>query len=202
LVYGVDCDALFPVLYAWFVAFVGKLGLALTGRSTHRRRGRAMSGFALDHIVEVFVPTKCRCKQELPEDVRRAELDRVKKSLFTWFGGGYRDPGRALPVHRVEGGYVMSETGELVEEANDVVCCNASAAQVEEYGEDVAHLAREMGQRLAQESAACRIDGRMQILFITPGACVCRQKPAPPWPETHAMRHISISPRTRVHGRS
>jgi hypothetical protein len=144
-----------------------------------------MNDLALDHIVEVFVPTKCRCKQELPDDARRAELERVKRSLFTWFGGGYRDPGRALPVHRVEGGYVMSGTGELVDEVNDVVCCNASAAQIEEYREGVARLTREMGERLAQESAACRIDGRMQILFTAPGACVCRQKPAPLAPGSH-----------------
>jgi hypothetical protein len=145
-----------------------------------------MSDLALDHIVEVFVPTKCRCKQELPEDVRRAELERVKKSLFAWFGGGYRDPARALPVHRVEGGYVMSETGELVEEANDVVCCNANTAQIEEYREDVARLAKEMGERLAQESAACRIDGRMQILSTTPGTCVHKQRPTPPAPGSQA----------------
>lgn len=55
----------------------------------------------LDHRVEIYVPTECRCGSLLPEDVRDEALEEVKSSMCTWFGGGSVKSGKK-PNVRVE----------------------------------------------------------------------------------------------------
>ena len=48
----------------------------------------ALKPTELDHCVEIYVPTQCRCGNSLPEDVRAEALEEVKAKMAGWFFGG------------------------------------------------------------------------------------------------------------------
>ena len=117
------------------------------------------AGPGLVHVFELYVPTQCRCKKPLPVDLRAEALAQVKRGMSEWFGGG------TVRVERVRGFWEL-ESGELADEAVDVVYSNANAAAFHEYREDFLSLAQDVATRLSQEAVAVRIDGKMH--FIAP----------------------------------
>lgn len=47
-----------------------------------------MKPHILDHVLEIYIPTQCRCGNLLPEDSRSDILEEVKSTMAGWFGGG------------------------------------------------------------------------------------------------------------------
>jgi hypothetical protein len=71
----------------------------------------------LEHLVEILVPTQCRCGKPLPEGPRKEVLDEVKARMNEWFGGG------SVRVERIEG-FWSSDSGTTAEEPVDVIFSN------------------------------------------------------------------------------
>lgn len=72
------------------------------------------AGPGLGHVLELYVPTQCRCKKPLPAVLRAETLTGVKRRMSEWFGGG------TVRVERVRGFWELG-SGELADEDVDVV---------------------------------------------------------------------------------
>jgi adenine-specific DNA-methyltransferase len=107
-----------------------------------------------DHLVEIFVPTICRCREPLPDARLTEVLDETKAKMSEWFGGG------SVKVERIEG-FWGGEDGTTVEEPVYLVFSNTSADKLEDYREDVMAHTAGIANRLTQEATALRIDGKM-----------------------------------------
>ena len=115
----------------------------------------------LDHCVEIFVPSESRYGEPLPEYLRAEVLEKVKFSLYDWFGGVTRK--KNLRVDQLEGGWPLA-SGEMADETVDVVYANASREALEEHFEDLPVLAAEVANRLMQEFVAFRVDSKMTLI--------------------------------------
>ena len=107
-------------------------------------------------LVEVFVPSECRCGQPLPEAKRKEVLDEVINKLTEWFPGATGEKTSA-EVKKVDGYWKLVD-GSRADE-NDLVYANCNSQQLEEHFEDVQRLAHDIAIRLTQEVGACRING-------------------------------------------
>jgi adenine-specific DNA-methyltransferase len=107
-----------------------------------------------DHLVEIFVPTICRCREPLPDARLTEVLDETKAKMSDWFGGG------SVKVERIEG-FWGGEDGTTVEEPVYLVFSNTSANKLADYCEDVMAHTAGIANRLTQEATALRIDGKM-----------------------------------------
>jgi hypothetical protein len=108
-------------------------------------------------LVEIFVPSECRCGQPLPEAKRQEVLDEVIDKLTEWFPGATGQKTNA-EVKKVDGYWKLVD-GSRADEKNDLVYANCSDEQLEEHFEDVALLVHGIAIRLTQEVGACRING-------------------------------------------
>lgn len=108
-------------------------------------------------LVEIFVPSECRCGQPLPEAKRQEVLDEVIDKLTEWFPGATGQK-TAAEVKKVDGYWKLVD-GSRADEKNDLVYANCSAEELEEHFEDVQQLAHGIAIRLTQEVGACRING-------------------------------------------
>ena len=115
----------------------------------------------LDHSIEIYIPTQCRCGQMLPEDVRAEVLDEVKGAMHGWFGGVSKKDD--IRVEELEGAWPL-KNGEIANERVDVVYSNASAEALEEHFEELPALAASIANRLTQESIAFRVDKKMTLM--------------------------------------
>jgi type I restriction-modification system DNA methylase subunit len=115
----------------------------------------------LEHSVEIYVPTQCRCGQPLPEDIREEVMEKVKTSLYNWFGGVSKMDD--MRVEKVEGSWPLA-TGGMANERVDVVYANSSGEALEEHFGDLPVLAAEIANRLTQESVAFRVDKKMTLI--------------------------------------
>jgi hypothetical protein len=116
----------------------------------------------LNHVFEIYVPSKFRSGKEIPADLRSDALDHVKKHMERWFGGGTYI--KSVPAE----GFWRHETGEIADEDVDVLYSNANAAQFEEFREDFFALAADLANKLDQEAVACRVDGKMFAFHPSP----------------------------------
>ncbi|MDA8736368.1 N-6 DNA methylase [Opitutales bacterium] len=115
----------------------------------------------LDHSIEIYIPTQCRCGQMLPEDVRAEVLDEVKGAMHGWFGGVSKKDD--IRVEEIEGAWPL-KSGEIANERVDVVYSNASAEALEEHFEELPALAASIANRLTQESIAFRVNNKMTLM--------------------------------------
>ena len=99
----------------------------------------------LDHSIEIYVPTQCRCGELLPEDIRAEILEEVKSSMGIWFGGGsVKSVKKAdVRVEPIEGFWSLA-SGDTANERVDVVYSNATDEALEEYFEEVTSLAADL----------------------------------------------------------
>ena len=100
-------------------------------------------------LVEIFVPSECRCGQPLPEAKRQEVLDEVINKLTEWFPGATGQKTSA-EVKKVDG-YWKLEDGSRADEKNDLVYANCSAEKLEEHFEDIEQLVYGIAVRLTQE---------------------------------------------------
>jgi hypothetical protein len=107
-----------------------------------------------EHLVEIFVPTVCRCRKPLPDARLTEVLDETKTKMAEWFGGG------SVKVQRIEG-FWGGEDGTTVEEPVYLVFSNTNATKLEGCREDVLGYVASMANLLTQEATALRIDGKM-----------------------------------------
>ena len=121
-------------------------------------------------LVEIFVPSECRCGQPLPEAKREKVLNEVIDKLTEWFPGATGQQTSA-EVKKVDGYWKLVD-GSRADEKNDLVYANCSAEELEEHFEDVQQLAHGIAIRLTQEVGACRINGEFFWIWGT------TQKPA------------------------
>ncbi|MDA7649491.1 hypothetical protein N8580_04060, partial [Akkermansiaceae bacterium] len=119
------------------------------------------NAISLEHSVEIYVPTQCRCGKMLPEDIRAEVLDEVKLSMYDWFGGVSKKGN--VRVEEIEGSWPL-KSGEIANEQVDVVYSNASPDALEEHFEELPALAASIANRLTQESIAFRVDKKMTLM--------------------------------------
>lgn len=112
------------------------------------------SSNAFDSLVEIFVPTICRCRQPLPDSRLTEVLDETKAKMSEWFGGG------SVKVERIEG-FWGGEDGTTVEEPVYLVFSNTDAAKIADCYDEVTAYTAGIANRLTQEATALRIDGKM-----------------------------------------
>jgi hypothetical protein len=110
----------------------------------------------LPHSFELYIPTRCRCRKELPTAARENVLAEATQKMVDWFTGA------TVRSERLQGVW-RSESGELVEERIDVICSFATAANYKDYREDFVAYAAELANRLTQESVLCRVDNKPLI---------------------------------------
>ena len=122
---------------------------------------RLPESITLDHSIEIYIPTQCRCGQMLPEDVRAEVLDEVKGAMHGWFGGVSKKDD--IRVEEIEGAWPL-KSGEIANERVDVVYSNASAEALEEHFEELPALAASIANRLTQESIAFRVNNKMTLM--------------------------------------
>lgn len=152
----------------------------------------------LDHSIEIYIPTQCRCGQMLPEDVRAEVLDEVKGAMHGWFGGVSKKDD--IRVEEIEGAWPL-KNGEIANERVDVVYSNASAEALQEHFEELPALAASIANRLTQESIAFRVDNKMTLMpgqdvkphrcagGVSPGSLPVARQPN----EKERMRSIQAS---------
>ncbi len=109
----------------------------------------------LDHTVELYIPTHCRCGQKLPEALRDTVTKDIKKQFNAWFKG-------FSVQHGVPGNWT-SPDGKHAEEAFDIVYSTCKHDALEAVADDVKALAVSVADRLNQERVALVIDGRMLL---------------------------------------
>jgi len=121
-----------------------------------------MTPTTLDHSLEIYIPSECRCGKPLPEQARADILDEVKATMAGWFGGNSAkkvDP----RVERIEGSW-MSGDGTLAKEPVDVVQSFTDEDTLANRRDDFTAYVAQLANRLTQEKMLCRIDGK-SILY-------------------------------------
>jgi adenine-specific DNA-methyltransferase len=114
----------------------------------------------LDHCIELYIPTQCRCGLQLPDDVREEVLLESQKKITNWFGGS------TLKTDRCKG-FWPSDSGNIAEEEVDVIHAYTDINNLNEHRDELmAHAAR-IANQLTQESVACRIDSKFLVLPST-----------------------------------
>ena len=114
----------------------------------------------LEHLVEIFVPTICRCREPLPDALITQMLEETKAKMSGWFGGGTVRHDRIV-------GFWGGEDGTTVEEPVYLVFSNATADKLEDHREDVMEHTAAIANRLTQEATALRIDAKMYLFPST-----------------------------------
>ena len=114
----------------------------------------------LEHPVEIYVPTQCRCGKPLPEAIRSEALEDVKSNMGEWFGGGSIKK-VDIRVERIDG-FWASINGDSANEPVDVVYLYTTKEALEEHFEELATFTAGLANRLTQETVACRVDGTMR----------------------------------------
>ena len=100
----------------------------------------------LNHVFELYFPTKCRCGEPILENVRSRELDNLYKKMANWFGGG--------TLIRTEGFWLSSDIG-LVAEDVDVIFSNSNAQAYIDHYDEFLEYAANLANFLTQETIAC-----------------------------------------------
>ena len=116
------------------------------------------SSMVLDSLVEIIVPTLCRCREPLPDNCLTEVLDETKAKMSAWFGGGSV---RLVNSERMEGFFRSFEDGSIVDEPVYLVFSNTDAVTIDERRDEVMAYAAGMANRLTQEAIALRINGKM-----------------------------------------
>jgi hypothetical protein len=114
----------------------------------------------LEHLVEIFVPTICRCREPLPDALITQMLEETQAKMSGWFGGGTVTTDRIV-------GFWGGEDGTTVEEPVYQVFSNATADKLEDHREDVMEHTAAIANRLTQEATALRIDAKMYLFPST-----------------------------------
>ncbi len=114
----------------------------------------------LEHPVEIYVPTLCRCGKPLPEAIQSEALEDVKSNMGEWFGGGSIKK-VDIRVERIDG-FWASTNGDSANEPVDVVYSYTTKEALEEHFEELATFTAGLANRLTQETVACRVDGTMR----------------------------------------
>ena len=109
----------------------------------------------LDHTVELYIPTHCRCGQKLPEALRDTVTRDTKKQFNAWFKG-------FSVQHGVPGNWASPDR-KHAEEAFDIVYSTCEHDTLEAVTDDVKALAVSVADRLNQDRVALVIDGRMLL---------------------------------------
>lgn len=111
----------------------------------------------LEHLVEIYIPTECRCGKLLPSDVREEVLNEVRSSFNSWFGGATLDK-------VVEGSWNLENQDIALDNNYVLFSYTDSAERVEELYEDIKLLAFMVANRLTQEQVAFTVRGKMELV--------------------------------------
>ena len=112
----------------------------------------------MEHSLEIYIPTQCRCGKPLPEVSRDQVFEEVKVTMAGWFGGASAKS-QTPRVARVEGSY-LHEGGDLAKEPVDVVQSFADEDSFAEYREDFLSYVAQLANRLTQAEMGCTVDGK------------------------------------------